>query len=117
MARILIIDDSPVARLLGRAVFEAEGHEVLEAEDGESGIETALSNQLDCVFLDRQMPGVSGEGVLKALQQESYAAPIVLVTADVDQQTRDECMKLGAALVIEKPRATDELLKALERVV
>ena len=112
--RILLIDDSQLPRLLGRAAFEDLGFEVLEAGDGQTGLELARSESPDLIFLDLWMPGMDGREVLRALQQANI--PVVVLTADEEQETRDECLGLGAKAVINKPRNNEEFVEAFRQV-
>lgn len=117
MARILVIDDSNLARQLARVAFQPAGHELLESSDGEAGLAIMRRERLDCVVLDLLMPGTTGCDVLRTMKQERLNVPVIVVTADVQTTTRDECLKLGAALVINKPKSPDELLDAVSQVL
>ena len=71
--KVLIIDDEPIIRrALGR-VFKKRGHEVLEAEGGESGLEKWKSSGPDLVFLDVLMPDLNGPQVIDDGSLVKYA--------------------------------------------
>lgn len=114
--RILVIDDSQIPRLIARAAFEELGYEVLEAEDGETGLQIARDERPDCVFLDLLMPGMSGRDVLQVMQAELAEIPVIVITADDESSTEQECLQLGARAVMDKPRDPAELTDALRAV-
>jgi CheY-like chemotaxis protein len=117
MPRILVIDDSKFQRTFARLMLQEDGFEVAEAEDGRTGLEQLRSDQFDCVLLDLLMPGMSGLDVLRALQTDNNQVPVIVVTAEDQPSGREECLQLGAAGVIDKPRAGRELTTAIWAVL
>ena len=81
--RILVIDDDPDALLLCRVNLEFDGHEVLEAPDGEGGFELAAREQPDVSVLDIMLPRLDGLSVLESLlrTEATREIPVVLLTA------------------------------------
>jgi len=81
-ARILVVDDDPVIVDLLRVNFEIEGHEVLTAADGRSGLERARAERPDLVVLDVMMPGLDGLEAARLIRAEpSVTAPVLLLSA------------------------------------
>lgn len=108
MARIIVADDSPSVRLLMRRHLEADGHEVLEAADGEAAY--ALGNEdPDLAILDQLMPGMLGTDVLHRWRAEDRAFPVLLLSAVDDDHTVIRSLELGAADYIRKPFSMPEL--------
>ena len=60
VARVLVIDDSQIARKVIRQALEQRGHDVAEAGAGEQGLEAALEQRPDCITTDLLMPGMGG---------------------------------------------------------
>ena len=58
--RILYVEDNPSNALLVRRILSAEGHEMLEAADGESGWNIAVNERPDFIFMDLLIPGIDG---------------------------------------------------------
>ncbi|MGE5658197.1 MAG: response regulator [Actinomycetota bacterium] len=102
MAVILIIEDAALTRRMLCKVFQGEGYTTLEAGSGSEGLEMIHRFQPDCIFLDLLMPGMNGQEVLKALQERGIKIPTIVLTADIQQSTREECLSLGALEVLNK---------------
>jgi two-component system chemotaxis response regulator CheB len=103
--RVLIVDDSPVSRMLVRAVLEGEGYQVREADSGEEALRLLAGFTPDIVTMDVHMPGMDGyEATERILEQ--YALPVVILSASVDHQasaTAMRALEAGALAVLEKP--------------
>ncbi len=117
MACILVIDDSAFARQITAEALKAQGNDVLEAGDGLDGIEQAQKHKPDCIVLDLLMPEVTGFDVLKALKEQGLTIPVVVLSADIQETTRAECMELGAATFLKKPLHGDELAEVVQGVL
>ena len=117
MAQILIVDDSKFARTQTRIQLEQLGHDVLESEDGAKGIEIADREAPDLVVLDLLMPNMQGIAVLEELRQRDEPLPVIVMTADPQRQTREQCTSLGAAAVINKYQDPDALADAINQVL
>ena len=105
MTRVLVIDDEAPIRLLCRVNLEAEGMQVLEASDGESGLSTALDERPDVILLDVMMPGRNGWEVAEELlaDDRTNAIPIVFLTARAEVKDRARGIDLGGVDYVTKP--------------
>jgi DNA-binding NtrC family response regulator len=112
MAKILIIDDEKALRQAIAQILQSEGHEVLEAADGEQGLKLLQNpaTHLDLVFLDLKMPKTQGMTVLKQLEQKRFELPVIVMTAYGTSRTAIEAMQLGAYDYLTKPFDLDELV-------
>ena len=117
MARVLVIDDSKFARRMCRDVLSSMAHEILEAATGQEGLEVAERESPDVIVLDLLMPGLAGEEVLRILQERNPSVPVIVMTANTQEKTADECRALGAAQVINKFVNPDEFKSALNTVL
>jgi len=119
MRRVLVIDDEADVRLLYRVNLRHAGYDVLEADDGERGIEAALEHRPDAVVLDLMMPRVDGFAVLRALRAapEVSETPILVLTADVRRDDHRLCYELGADDVITKPFVPEALTQGISRML
>jgi two-component system alkaline phosphatase synthesis response regulator PhoP len=124
MTRILVVDDDAPIRLLCRVNLEAEGMEVVEAEDGEDGLEKARSTHPDVVLLDVMLPQLDGWRVAEALLEDPATGkiPIVFLTARAELRDQARGLEIGGVDYITKPfnplelaDVIRELLKRVER--
>ena len=97
-ARILIIDDDPVARLLIGTALEVAGFRVTSAPEGESALRQFKAQPADCVVLDVVMPGMNGFDVCAALRQlpECRHVPILMQTSLEDMESVNRAYHAGA---------------------
>jgi chemotaxis protein CheC len=117
MASILIIDDSDFMRGKIAAAVKVDGHAVMEAADGLSGLHMAYTHNPDCIILDLIMPEMDGFKVLKTLHEKGTKIPVIVVTADIQVSVQKQCLAWGAAALINKPPEEKELLRAVREVL
>jgi len=111
--KILVVDDSGLARRSIRQILEDMGHQVEEARDGAEAIERYFLNQHDLIVLDMVMEGMYGLEVLMKFKQLNPDVKVIVVTADIQDSTRAEVKAAGASALVNKPVVRAEL----ERVV
>lgn len=107
--KILIADDEQAARFGMARALAQNGYQIMEAADGPAALEAICTSLPDLVFLDLNMPGLDGRGVLRELATNKPPCEIVIVTANDTVQVAIECMKLGAADYITKPFEVEQL--------
>lgn len=112
MSTVLVIDDDALFRGLLKAAFENSGHDVLVAEDGESGVLAAQENTPDIVVTDMSMPRMTGWQVLDALKGDARTenVPVVVLSAHRTSQDIDEAHLRGCAAYMVKPVPIMDLL-------
>jgi len=101
--RILIVDDSSLARRRARGILEAAGYQVLEADDGMAALERYFVEKPDLVLLDLVMKGMYGVDVLKRLRELDPAARVIVVSADVQTSSHELAGAAGALGFLVKP--------------
>ena len=103
--RILAVDDMPTNLEILRVRLEAQGYEVITAEDGEEALTKARELEPDLVLLDIMMPKLDGIAVLKQLKQDAMLrfVPIILVTAKSDIRDVVSGLDLGGDEYLTKP--------------
>lgn len=116
-ARILVVDDSGLARRRARTILEGAGFEVLEAEDGMSALERYFVAKPDVVLLDLVMKGMYGLEVLTKLREIDPAAKVVVVSADIQTSSHELVEQAGARAFVNKPFDKAEILQALSAIV
>ena len=104
-AKILVSDDDQIVRLLTRQCLEAEGMAVVEAADGPETLEVFVRERPDLVFLDVEMPGMTGLEVCERIRQlpQGENIPIMIVTGSDDRQSIDAGFQAGATQYKTKP--------------
>lgn len=112
-AKILVVDDSGLARRTVRQLLEEMGHTVEEATDGAQAIERYFLNRHDLVVLDMVMEGMYGLEVLMKFKELNPDIRVIVVTADIQTSTKAEARAAGAAALINKPIVRDELTRVV----
>ncbi len=107
---IYIVDDDDATRDSLRLLLEAEGYDAREFAAGRPFLDDAQPANGDCLILDVHMPGMSGLDVLEELRRRGHQLPTIIVTARLDDITRNRALAGGALAVVEKPPGIDELL-------
>ena len=79
------------------------GHTFVEAADGREGLEKVTSEHPDCITVDLNMPTMNGIEFLSQLDGTNGSAPVIVLTADIQEETRKQCRDLGAAGFLNKP--------------
>ncbi len=117
--KALVIDDEAPIRLLCRVNLEAEGMEVIEAGDGESGLELARSERPDVVLLDVMMPVLDGWQVAERLiaDERTKDIPIIFLTARAELRDRERGLEAGGIAYVTKPFNPLELAVLVEDLV
>lgn len=113
MAKVLVVDDSWVARLGMSKLLVSLGHEVTEAANGSQALDLVAQARPDAVFLDLLMPEVDGFAVLEALALSKSTVPVFVLSADIQETTLSKCRGLGARECLPKPPTRDLVEKAL----
>ena len=108
MSKILIVDDSVFQRRKIQKALQSEQYDILEASNGQQGLNAVRDLHPDCVILDLLMPDMSGLDFLKILRERSDATPVVVLTADIQETTSQECLNLGAREVLHKLSSSSE---------
>jgi two-component system chemotaxis response regulator CheY len=117
MAKVLVVDDSSLARRSTRKILEDAGHLVVEAQDGMTALERYFLDKPDVVLLDVTMKDMDGIEVLRRLRELDSSSRVIIVTADVQNSTREMAERGGARGFVVKPVAARPLLDCIQRVV
>lgn len=99
---ILLIEDETRIRFLLRDYFLKEGFNIIEAADGDEGLNFFISNKIDLVILDIMIPKVDGITVLEMIRKVS-TVPVILLTAKGQEEDKLFGYEMGADDYITKP--------------
>lgn len=116
MAKVLVVDDSKLSRLMHANTIRSLGHDVFEANNGESAFELFQKISPDLVVTDLLMPRMSGAELIQRLRELTPELPVVVISADVQQTSREYCRQLGANAFFNKPLRADDLATYLEGI-
>jgi two-component system NtrC family sensor kinase len=113
---ILIVDDDPEERALLRdQVFSSDQFEVIEAQDGPTGLIHLRQYSPDLIVLDLQLPSLTGRDMLVAIQSQGYHGPLIVIADSSSERGVIEAFRLGATDYITRPIRETEVLAAVER--
>jgi PAS domain S-box-containing protein len=108
---VLVVEDNPEMKAFVASALRRQ-HRVATANDGEEGLEKALSLRPDLIVSDIMMPRLSGEEMTREVRRhhELDDVPILLLSARADDEARVRLLRSGAQDYLVKPFATEELL-------
>jgi two-component system, chemotaxis family, chemotaxis protein CheY len=114
--RILIVDDSPIARrIMKSCIPKDQGYEFFEAENGEEGVRQFSMIRPDVIFLDITMPVMDGLTSLEEIKKIDKEAVVIMCTADIQPKSILKATGLGASTVIRKPPSKESVEDALRK--
>ena len=114
-AKILVIDDEALLRVMMCDALEAAGYKVVVAPTGDEGLKLAKLERPDCILLDIMMPGMDGYQTCLALKADPDLAhiPVLLTSATSDLRVIDQAERVGALTVLPKPVPMEQLQHAV----
>jgi DNA-binding NtrC family response regulator len=112
---LVVDDDAGMLRALDK-VLTGEGAVVTRADCAEDAVEilTGRQKRIDLVITDLRMPFVNGITLVYAIHEILPVIPVIVLTAFGSPDVKAECLKQGAAAMLEKPLDTPQLLAAIE---
>lgn len=117
MPSVLLIEDDDEARRATGELFARENWTVLQAGDGEAGIEMAMVHRPDVVLCDLLMPKANGFQVCRALRQQLQRTKIIVISGRDYGVDRDSAVKAGADEYLVKPVTWESLSAAIDRIL
>lgn len=114
---ILIVDDSAFMRKRIHQILEDDGYLLVDANNGTAALEAIDKEEFTCILTDLVMPDLDGFGLLAELKGRSMSTPVIVLSADVQNSTREQCEALGAYGLLQKPVNPDSLKLALNTLI
>jgi len=115
MPKIMIVDDEEEFRTFLTKRLKLRGYDTIDFDNGEDAIKIARNDMdIEVVILDRKMPGMSGEQVLRELKAFRPAVQVIMLTGHGSTQSAVETGRLDAYTYLEKPCDIDTLIKTIE---
>ena len=117
---VLVIEDDPSIRELLRVLLEHHGCHVTACANGQAATAACMKagRSYDAIVMDMVLPDTSGLALMAQLRQTSGGAnaPVLCVSARIDEATRQQAFAKGCAMYLTKPFSGRDLIWALERV-
>lgn len=116
---ILTVDDSASIRQMVAFTLKSAGYTVLEAADGNAGLNSAKSNNIDLILTDQNMPGMDGLTLIKALRAlpQYRSTPILMLTTEAGDAMKQQGRAAGATGWLVKPFDPQKLLEVVKKVL
>lgn len=114
--RILVVDDEERIRRLLKMYLEKEGYEIEEAEDGETALRKATSEDYGLILLDVMLPGMDGVEVCARVRQVK-STPILMLTAKGEEINRVQGFEVGADDYVVKPFSPREVIYRVKAIL
>jgi two-component system chemotaxis response regulator CheY len=118
--KILIADDSRVMRqIVTRTLRQAgyDGHDLVEAADGQEALDKAMSEKPDLVLSDWNMPQLTGVEVLRQLRANGVQVPFGFITSEGSPEMRKVAEDAGALFLVTKPFTADTFRDVLDPIL
>jgi CheY-like chemotaxis protein/HPt (histidine-containing phosphotransfer) domain-containing protein/anti-sigma regulatory factor (Ser/Thr protein kinase) len=112
---ILVAEDTRANQVLIKSLLKRLGLKVTIAEDGNEVVQKALSKQFDLIFMDIEMPNMSGYEATKVIRKEGMKTPIIALTAYAMEGDNEKCFAAGCNDHISKPIEHKKLLQILSK--
>src|ERR671930_566545 len=120
MARILVIDDQEAIRRIVRRALEQDGHQVMDASDGEIGMQVLARHPVDVVITDIFMPGQDGILTLRQIRKQFPLVKVIVISGGDSTgllDLREDARLLGAVKSLPKPFTAKEIVEAVAAVL
>jgi two-component system alkaline phosphatase synthesis response regulator PhoP len=117
MGRVLVVEDDNAMSVALRDGLQYEGHTVMLATDGRSGLTLAESEHPDLVILDVMLPVMSGLDVCKRIRSAGNDVPIIMLTARGQEADKIVGLKIGADDYVTKPFSFMELTARIDAIL
>lgn len=116
---LLVVEDEPAQREVMATRLADDGAAVVSVDNGLAALTHLEVARFDAVVLDLNLPGLDGQGVLRALRhaQGAHLPPVLVVTAGYGSEVAAECLALGASVALAKPVDPGELVRRLRDLV
>lgn len=115
--RVLVVEDQEDLAALYESALEREGFAVAKAYTGEEGVALFEDNGADAVVLDMTLPEMHGVHTLQAIRNLNANVPVIVVTGETSDDTRQQCERLGVQHYLSKPADYRHIVDALRRAL
>lgn len=118
MTLVLVVDDSPIDRALAGGLLKKQAKcEVIYADDGKQGLQSACDNHPDLIVTDMQMPIMNGLEMVAKLRQQELQTPVILMTATGSEDLAVQALHAGASSYVPKRSLAAQLVDTVRSVL
>ncbi|HRX79723.1 MAG: response regulator [Planctomycetaceae bacterium] len=117
MPTVLIVDDSPLDRLLATRFLEEVGFNVVAVENGKIAIDQVATSKPDVVLTDMQMPELDGLGLVERMTVDHPTVPVIVMTAFGSESIAVAALQRGAASYVPKQSLNTDLVSTVKNVL
>lgn len=117
MTKILSIEDSDFERKVIKEMMEEKEYELVQAKNGQEGLDKYEEEDPDLVLLDLRLPDIDGLDVFEELKEKHSNVNVIIVSIVREDETIEEARDLGAKEYVEKPIDEDELMETIEEIL
>jgi CheY-like chemotaxis protein len=117
--KLLLVDDSPIARMMVQTVLRGSGFELREAHDGAQALALVHQERPDLIVMDVVMPTMDGLSTLQALRADANTRdiPVVMLTSEGAPEEIERCFHAGCNGYVTKPINASALKAKIEAVL
>jgi CheY-like chemotaxis protein len=118
VAKVLLVDDSPLLLKIGKSLLEKEKHTVITAKDGEEAVASAKKQSPQIIFMDAEMPGMNGIDACRAIKKDASTKgiPVYICTGhDLAGDQAKVFLSAGADGCLQKPFKAEDMLPLIEK--
>ena len=114
---ILYVEDNEANRMIVRDLLKRTKYQLVEAHDGEAGVDKAAEIRPDLILMDIQLPKISGLEAIRRIraQQATAATPIIAITSFALSGDDQKAKEAGATAYLAKPYSPFDLLKLIRQ--
>jgi two-component system, cell cycle response regulator DivK len=114
--RILYVEDNFQNKRLVRKILSAKGYEILEADDGQGGVDAAAKEMPDLILMDISIPGMDGIEATRLIKAnpETTHIPVIALTANAMRGDKERFLAAGCDGYLPKPISTPDLLRVIK---
>lgn len=116
---VLMVDDDATNRILVSEILDLCGYESIQAGSGIEALDVLVENPVDVILLDIMMPDMDGYEFCKKLKESNNLShiPIIMLTALIDDESKQKAFAAGANDYITKPFKMDDLVSRIDQLV
>lgn len=114
---LLIVEDDPKILKYLKVALKSEMFTVDSANTGNKGLFLAKTNKYDLIMLDKMLPDLTGDQILKKIRETKNTTPILFLTGECETESKVDCLNSGADDYLTKPYSFEELLARIKALL